>query len=168
MAERGARVLVVEREERFRDRVRGEALSPWGVGEAKALGIQELLATQCGSELRGWNIYLGGDPEPRIARDLIETTPQRSGWLTFYHPAMQELVLGAAGRAGAEIRRGARVLEVHPGRSPRVRVEMDGRREEVEARLVVGADGRGSMVRRAGRFSVTRDPDRLLFSGVLF
>ena len=166
-AQHGARVLVVEREERFRDRVRGEALSPWGVAEAKALGIHEFLATQCGNELRTWNIYLGG-PEPLIARDLIETTPQRAGWLTFYHPAMQELVLEAAARAGAEVRRGARVLDVQPGRPPRVQIELDGRREEVEARLVVGADGRASMVRRAGQFSVTHDPDRLLFSGVLF
>src|SRR5213595_198261 len=31
-AERGARVLVLERERRFSDRVRGEALMPWGVG----------------------------------------------------------------------------------------------------------------------------------------
>jgi flavin-dependent dehydrogenase len=30
LAERGARVLVLERETRFRDRVRGEAMHPWG------------------------------------------------------------------------------------------------------------------------------------------
>jgi 2-polyprenyl-6-methoxyphenol hydroxylase-like FAD-dependent oxidoreductase len=30
MAEHGARVLVVERERRFKDRVRGEAMHPWG------------------------------------------------------------------------------------------------------------------------------------------
>ena len=43
MAERGARVLVVEREAHFKDRVRGEALSPWGVADAKALGLFEPL-----------------------------------------------------------------------------------------------------------------------------
>ncbi|TMD15229.1 MAG: FAD-dependent monooxygenase, partial [Chloroflexi bacterium] len=75
MAERGTRILVVEREERFRDRVRGEALAPWGVAEAKRLGIHELLATRCGSELRGWNIFFGGGSAPFIARDLVETTP---------------------------------------------------------------------------------------------
>ena len=40
MAERGARVLVVEREREFRDRVRGEALAPWGVAELAALGAR--------------------------------------------------------------------------------------------------------------------------------
>ena len=35
MAERGFRVLVVEREKQFKDRVRGEWLAPWGVAETK-------------------------------------------------------------------------------------------------------------------------------------
>lgn len=34
MAEHGARVLVLEAESRFRDRVRGESMLPWGVAEA--------------------------------------------------------------------------------------------------------------------------------------
>jgi flavin-dependent dehydrogenase len=39
LAMQGLRVLVIEREERFRDRVRGEGILPWGITEAKALGI---------------------------------------------------------------------------------------------------------------------------------
>ena len=39
MAEAGARVLVLERETQFKDRVRGEGMTPWGVVEARALGI---------------------------------------------------------------------------------------------------------------------------------
>jgi hypothetical protein len=39
MARSGARVLIVERETKFRDRIRGEALQPWGVAEARKLGI---------------------------------------------------------------------------------------------------------------------------------
>ena len=35
MAERGARVLVLESETHSKDRVRGEVLVPWGVVEAK-------------------------------------------------------------------------------------------------------------------------------------
>ena len=59
MAERGARVLVVEREKQFKDRVRGEGMHAWGVPEAKALGIYELLCSTCGLEVRWWDIYLG-------------------------------------------------------------------------------------------------------------
>ena len=36
MAAAGARVLVFERERRFRDRVRGEGMHPWGVAEASS------------------------------------------------------------------------------------------------------------------------------------
>jgi menaquinone-9 beta-reductase len=36
MAKHGARVLVIEREEAFKDRVRGEGITPWGVAEAQA------------------------------------------------------------------------------------------------------------------------------------
>ena len=61
MAEHGARVLVLERETHFKDRVRGEGMHAWGVPEAKALGIYELLRTTCGLEVRWWDIYLGSE-----------------------------------------------------------------------------------------------------------
>jgi 2-polyprenyl-6-methoxyphenol hydroxylase-like FAD-dependent oxidoreductase len=43
MAENGARVLVLESETKFRDRVRGEAIVSWGVAEAKNLGIYDVM-----------------------------------------------------------------------------------------------------------------------------
>lgn len=76
MAEHGARVLVVERERHFKDRVRGEAMHPWGVAEAHALGIYQLLHEACGHEIPWRDTYLG--PERIIHRDLSTTTPQ--GW----------------------------------------------------------------------------------------
>ena len=46
MAERGARVLVLEHEKKFKDRVRGEFVIPWGVAELKALQLDGLLQQQ--------------------------------------------------------------------------------------------------------------------------
>lgn len=43
MAENGARVLVLESKTKFRDRVRGEAIVSWGVGEVKNLGIYDVM-----------------------------------------------------------------------------------------------------------------------------
>src|SRR5262249_57669465 len=88
--------------------------------------------------------------------------------LTYYPPEMQDILVQAAEDAGAEVRRGARVTAVEPSRAPRVIVQHDGREREVQARLVVGADGRGSHVRTWGRFEVRRDPDPRLFPAVLF
>lgn len=42
MAENGSSVLIVEREERYRDRVRGEGVFSWGCAEAQKLGIYDL------------------------------------------------------------------------------------------------------------------------------
>ena len=38
MCQRGARVLILEKEARFKDRVRGEGTVPWGVAEACEAG----------------------------------------------------------------------------------------------------------------------------------
>jgi 2-polyprenyl-6-methoxyphenol hydroxylase-like FAD-dependent oxidoreductase len=46
-------------------------------------------------------------------------------------------------------------------------VEHEGKVEEFQARLVVGADGRGSLVRKWTGFAVQQDPERLLITGVL-
>src|SRR5215475_11017260 len=43
LAENGVRVLVLEREVAFRDRVRGEQMHCWGVAEARTLGLYQLL-----------------------------------------------------------------------------------------------------------------------------
>jgi len=166
MAERGARVLVIERETQFKDRVRGEALAPWGVAEAQALGLFDLLRERCGHMLKYWNVYAGGNQV--MGRDLLATTLQKTGWFTFYHPEMQETVLEAARSAGAEVRRGARVRGIEPGSPARVTIEEHGNSEEIEARLVVGADGRASAVRKWGGFEAKHDPAKLLFAGVLF
>src|SRR5262249_45188780 len=165
MAERGASVLVVERERRFVDRVRGEVLMPWGVGEARALGLDVLLRETCAHPLPWSDLVFGGVPV--VHRDLAATTSQGVAWFSFYHPAMQEVLLDAAAAAGATVRRGARVRDVRPGSAPVAVVEEDGGAEEIRARLVVAADGRRSVVRRWGGFAVRRDPERLLFAGVL-
>jgi flavin-dependent dehydrogenase len=102
MAERGAKVLVLEQERRFRDRVRGEYVCPWGVAEAKELGIFELLRRNCACELPWADLGFG-------PRNLVETTPQQLPGLSFSHPEMQEALLAAAEAVGAEVRRGVTV-----------------------------------------------------------
>lgn len=166
MAARGARVLVLERERRFADRVRGEVLTSWGVAELRELGLFEAIAGRCGHELPWLELYFLGALVQR--RDMVATTPQGAPWLAYYHPAMQEVVLAAAATAGAEVRRGARVRGVTPGSPAVVAYDGDGGSEEVATRLVVGADGRGSAVRRWAGFEPRREEPRHVFTGVLF
>src|SRR5437763_511449 len=124
MAQQGARVLVLERELQFKDRIRGELLLPWGVAEAQALGIYELLRDSCGQEVPWFDTYLGQLQTGH--NNLPALTPQRAPTLTFYHPAMQEVLLQAAADAGADVRRGITVREVTPGSPPTVVAEQNG------------------------------------------
>jgi 2-polyprenyl-6-methoxyphenol hydroxylase-like FAD-dependent oxidoreductase len=111
-------------------------------------------------------------PETRLGtrvlppRDLIATTPQRAPLLTFYHPTMQECVLAWAVDNGAEVRRGASVTSVEGGKIPAATTTNEGRHERLQARLIVGADGRRSMVRQWGGFVQQHDPERNIICGV--
>jgi 2-polyprenyl-6-methoxyphenol hydroxylase-like FAD-dependent oxidoreductase len=165
MAAHGARVLVLEREKHFKDRVRGEFMAPWGVAEARELGVDQLLRDSCAQDQPYVEMQIGSVGTER--RDLRTTTPQRVAVLAVSHPAMQEVLLQAAADAGAEVRRGVIARDIKRNNLPTVLVEQDGHTEEVRARLVVGADGRGSLVRKWTGFAVQQDPERLLISGVL-
>jgi menaquinone-9 beta-reductase len=162
LAEKGLRVLVVERERQFKDRIRGEVMWPWGVAEARTLGLYDRLRETCAHELPF--VDLAGFP----LRDLRTTTPQQLPSLTFYHPVMQEVVLDSASSAGAEVWRGAVVHEVKPGQPPVATIEEGNSRRELTARMVVCADGKSSMGRTWGGFSTQRGKQRLFGAGLMF
>ena len=75
MAERGARVLVLEREKQFKDRVRGEAVWPWGVAEMRRLGIESTLTNTFAQDMPLLDLYLDGVRVDR--RDVAATSSQR-------------------------------------------------------------------------------------------
>ena len=163
LAAKSLRILVVEREARFSDRVRGEALASWGVAEAQRIGLYDTLIEKCAHEAPYFE-FVGMGP----VRDLRATTPQHLPGLAFYHPAMQEAVLDAARDAGAEVWRRAAVREVSPGEPPRVSVDHDGEVRTLTARMVVCADGRSSAGRGWGGFATMRGKPKLLGAGMLF
>ena len=165
MARAGADVLVLEREGRFRDRIRGEAIHVWGTVDARTLGVYDLLMESCAHELDVLTRYRDG--AVNVQRDFAATTPSGGKEMTFYHPAMQDVLINAAQEAGVEIWREALVTEVRPGDPPTVLVRHDGTMQELAARLVVGADGRRSKVRAWCGFTTQRDPDYMLIVGVL-
>jgi len=165
VAESGARVLVLERDHEFKDRVRGEFLSPWGVAEASRLGIHGLLRDQCAHSVPWVDFYSANMLTAH--RDVAATNPHQLPCLAFYHPAMQDVLIEAAANAGADVRRGVFVQEVRPGSPASVVTGNNGQRRQVRARLVVGTDGRSSSVRSSAGFKVRRDPEMMLVAGVL-
>src|SRR5688572_16241452 len=58
----GLDVTLVEREATFRDRIRGEAIHPWGVREVEALGLRPLLDDAGALPLPKWTKYRDAAP----------------------------------------------------------------------------------------------------------
>jgi 2-polyprenyl-6-methoxyphenol hydroxylase-like FAD-dependent oxidoreductase len=163
LAPLGGRILIVEPQQPFRDRIRGEILMPWGSLEAQRLGIYDLLLKSCAIEVAYYSRFrLGANP---VVRDLAATTPANTRCMTFPHPEMQETLLSRAAALGVTIRRGEAVSGIIPGDIPKVQIGSDA--AAVSARLVVLADGRESRLRSPLGFEVKRDPERLIIAGMI-
>ena len=167
LARSGHRVLVLERETKFKDRVRGENMLPWGVSAAQRLGFLDDLVAARGNRAPHWRNYAMGNALP--TRDLRTTTPDGQTMLNMFHPDLQETLIARATASGATVLRGATVLGLDsgPGKSPSVTYEHNGVTQTVSARIVVGADGRASQMRTWGGFDVQRNPDLLTIAGTL-
>ena len=167
LARSGHRVLVLERETKFKDRVRGENMMPWGVSAAQRLGFLDDLLAARGHRAPHWRVYAMGNALP--PRDLRSTTPDGQTMLNMFHPDLQETLIARASASGATVLRGATVLglDAGPGRSPSVTFEHNGTTQTVSARIVVGADGRASQMRGWAGFEVQRNPDLLTIAGTL-
>jgi 2-polyprenyl-6-methoxyphenol hydroxylase-like FAD-dependent oxidoreductase len=170
MTERGYRVLVLERTVEFQDRVRGEATHPWGSWEAQQLGLYDLMLNANGIEILRTDEVLA--PGPVKPRDNVNGTAFKLPRLCFCHSTMQLALIEAAQQAGAEVERGVNVTGIEPLSAdtlPTVTWSSAGKSHRATARLIVGADGRGSQVRAWAGFGdrVRRDPACLLMAGVL-
>jgi 2-polyprenyl-6-methoxyphenol hydroxylase-like FAD-dependent oxidoreductase len=65
LANRGLKILIVEQQDPFRDRIRGEVLMPWGSLEAQRLGIYDLLLKTCAIEATYYSRFRNGVPAIR-------------------------------------------------------------------------------------------------------
>jgi 2-polyprenyl-6-methoxyphenol hydroxylase-like FAD-dependent oxidoreductase len=153
LARGGLEVLLLEREPRFRDRVRGEFLAPWGVAEAMEADLFEPLTTTPGAAVLTRyvpydEIYRPAEAELR-AVDLSGVLPDVPGALALGHPEACEALARAALAAGASVLRPLSTVRVADAGGRELRVRREGSERTVRARLVVGADGRGSSVRKA-------------------
>jgi 2-polyprenyl-6-methoxyphenol hydroxylase-like FAD-dependent oxidoreductase len=166
LAKTGLGVVVVERERRFRDRVRGESIHPWGVGVARELGLLETLQASGGHALPFWREYQARELRSsyawhdRASHGLCE--------LAIYHPRMQEALLVHAAAVGAEVLRPAQAKAVTSGARPEVDVVTpDGSAVRLRARLLIGADGRQSVVRGLLGAAPESDPVHHAIGGCL-
>jgi 2-polyprenyl-6-methoxyphenol hydroxylase-like FAD-dependent oxidoreductase len=78
-----------------------------------------------------------------------------------------EALARAAAEAGARVFRGVSDVTVSPGERPEASFTTDGQRQDIEADLIVGADGRNSIVRRASGKALNRHKANHYVAGLL-
>src|SRR5690606_6141161 len=140
----GLSVVLLEKQERYTDIVRGEWFAPWGMQEAQRLGVDEAIAFGGGWEIREWTQWDEVVP-PHEAEtvDMTHGVPGVGGPRVFPHHSVCESIAEPAADSGAKVVMGAQRCEVTAGPEPSVRYQLDGETHTVRARLIMGATGRG-------------------------
>ena len=169
LAQAGLNVLILERETEFKDRVRGEWIAPWGVSELKTIGLYDLLMEAGGHHLtRAINYDEAVSPDvaeaAAISLNFHEGIP---GPLTIEHVTLQNTAMHFAKECGAIVKRGADKIEITSGSDPSVNYSFNDQAYQCKCRLIVGADGRTSTVRRQSGLILEEDPIDHLMSGLL-
>ena len=170
LARAGKDVLVLEQQVAYKDKVRGETLTPWGVLEATRLGVLDTLYEAGGEMATAFVPYDELQPvEAAEANELPLSMfcPGAPGQLNVGHPEASEALARRAAADGATVVRGTGEVKVTYGADPSVRYVVDGAAQEVACRLVVGADGRTSTVRRQAGLELEERPAATYGAGLL-
>jgi menaquinone-9 beta-reductase len=166
LARAGASVVVLERQVEYADHVRGEVMWQWGVHDARSIGVEDVLLEAGALVVERLDVYDEGD-DARTPIPLHESVPYVRGSLNIAHPAACAALGQSAETAGAHVFRGVRDVRISTGETPTAAWLVGGRRAEVRTRLVVGADGRRSLVRTQARMELEVDPPAHWIAGML-
>jgi len=170
LARNGLDVLVLERQTEFRDKVRGEVILPWGVAEMLRLDLEKPLLDAGGGYATHFVFYdevFDPSEAEATALPVDQLFPGVPGCLDVGHPQACEALIHSAETAGATIIRGVGDIEIQPGAAPAVRYEHDDIIHETSCRLIVGADGRNSTVRRQLAIPLQHTTPRTQLGGLL-
>lgn len=170
LAGSGHSVTLLEKSTVHVDRVRGEFIVPWGVAEAKTLGILDVLES-AGGNYTVRSIPYGEEFSPEDARKyplpMDQMVPGVRGAMNLGHPRICNALNAAAMAAGATLLRGVDRIQVSAGLLPRIEFTHSGSNTTLAPRIVIGADGRGSTVARQVGFERLADPIHHILSGLL-
>lgn len=169
LARMGLEVVLLERQREYRDRVRGEYMALWGVLEARALGLEDLLRSTGAVDARysvSYDELIPPSTAEAAKRDTATFVPGVGGALCTSHPKACAALADEAARVGVEIVRGVSDLKLRRGARPELSFQ-NGVVRDVRPRLVVGAEGRTSTVRDQAGIEVARAQPTHQIAGLL-
>ena len=169
LARDGLEVLLLERQRAYRDRVRGEYMAPWGVLEARAVGLEAVIRGTRAVDARysvPYDELLTPSAAEAAKGDASTILPGVRGPLCASHPGACQALAGEAARLGAELVRGVGEVRVQAGARPSV-TYLNGTEMQVRPRLVIGADGRASTVRKQSGIHIRKAPAGHVIAGLL-
>ena len=158
LASRGQGVTLLERQSDFAREFRGEALTPSGVHALREMGLGGMLAEVPTALPQLFELY--SDRQRVLSEEFDAEFFGDDLPLVVSQPHMLEAIIAAASKhSGFRFERGATLsaLMRRNGRVAGVRARTEAGEVEFEADLVIGADGRGSRVRREAQFEVDAD-----------
>lgn len=149
LAAHGTRVVLLERRARAGGIHRGDSLLPKATRLLERWGVLAAVRAAGAQAIDRLEIHHG--THGMLAQVPLTVADEDSPYLVLPHARFEDVLITAAG-AGPRTRllRPARVVAVDPAEGgARLRYETGDGSGEVRARLVVGADGHASLVRRA-------------------
>ena len=153
LARCGIAVTLVEREISFERVFRGEGLMPLGIDALFEMGLRGVLESIPDRKVEFWNIWIDGS-EAFVIPEPIEELGERAMRVVSQPALLKCMVEEASQYPTFSFERGARVRDLirdAGGRVVGAELETGNGPQEARANLVVGCDGRGSLVRtRAG------------------
>ncbi len=169
LARGGLEVLLLERQPAYRDRVRGEYMAEWGVLEARALGLETVIRGTHAVDARNGVPYdelLTPSAAETARGDRSTLLPDVRGPLCASHPEACQALADEAVRLGTKLVRGITEVRVQAGTRPSV-TYLNGTEMEVRPRLIIGADGRTSTVRKQSGIPIKKAPATHVVAGLL-
>jgi 2-polyprenyl-6-methoxyphenol hydroxylase-like FAD-dependent oxidoreductase len=166
----GLEVTVLERTREFPDRVRGETMPPWGYLELVQADLLDVVMRAEGSLAERYVSYgdaLTVEQAEAAAVNATAVVPGAAGSVNLSHPGACQALLDEAAAQGAQVVRGVSDVRVVPGAQPQVTYRTDEGEQTLRPRLVVGADGRSSVVRKQVGVTLQRSGVRTFATGVL-
>ena len=153
LAQRGIEVTLLERHSDSAREFRGEVLMPSGVEVFEQMGLSEKLNQVPHQIQDSISLYMNGRHifREELAGDLFDTHPVRA----VSQPRLIEMLIGEASKQEHfRIERGVSVMDLISDSGKIVGVRTRSREGErtLKGDLIIGADGRNSIVRKRGGF----------------